>query len=102
MSYIGYIPKSIRHHQDLSPRDKLLYCEITACLDDNGICMKNNIYFAHVTGCTKSTISASMTKLRELNYIDVIIEKDRDTQKFKKRYITLKAMSDFQGEGSLE
>ena len=102
MSYIGYIPKPIRHHQDLSPRDKLLYCEITACLDDNGICIKNNIYFAHVTGCTKSTISASMTKLRELGFINVTIEKDQDSQKFKKRYIILKAMSDFQGGGSSE
>lgn len=102
MSYIGYIPKPIRHNIDLSPRDKLLYCEITASLDDYGICTKNNIYFAKVTGCTKSTISASMTKLRELNYIDVIIEKDKTTQKFKKRYIILKAMSNFQGGGNSE
>lgn len=101
MSYIGYIPKPIRHHKELSPRDKLLYCEITSSLDDSGVCMKNNIHFAHVTGCTKSTVSASMTKLRELGFINVIIEKDQDSQKFKKRYIILKAMSDFQGGGNL-
>ena len=102
MSYIGYIPKPIRHNVHLSPRDKLLYCEITACLDDSGICTKNNVYFAKVTGCTKSTVSASMTKLRELGYISIVIEKDEDSQKFKKRYISLKAVSDLQGGGNEE
>ena len=97
MSYIGYIPKPIRHSVDLSPRDKLIYCEITANLDDRGVCIKNNIYFSNVTGCTKATVSASMTKLRELDYIDVIIEKEENTQKFKKRYIILKAVSNLQG-----
>lgn len=99
MSYIGYIPKPIRHNIDLSPRDKLIYCEVTATLDDRGVCTKNNIYFSNVTGCTKATVSASMTKLRELDYIDVIIEKEENTQKFKKRYIILKAVSNLQGGG---
>ena len=102
MSYIGYIPKPIRHHPDLTPRDKLVYCEITATLDDDGICTKNNIYFANVSGCNKATVSASMTKLRELGCIDVIIEKDEDNQKFKKRYILLKAVSNLQGGGNPE
>ena len=95
MSYIGYIPKNVRHNPDLSPRDKLVYCEITATLDDGGVCLKNNIYFSNVLGCTKSTVSASMTQLREKGYIDIIIEKERGTQKFRKRYIIIKAMSDF-------
>lgn len=102
MSYIGYIPKPVRHNVKLSPRDKLLYCEITANLDDRGICVKNNIHFAHSTGCTKSTVSAGMTALRELGFISIIIEKEKDSQKFKKRYILLKTMSDFQGGGNLE
>jgi len=100
MSYIGYIPKPIRHNADLSPRDKLIYCEITSTLDDRGVCTKNNIYFSNVTGCTNATVSASMTKLRELDYIDVIIEKEENTQKFKKRYIILKAVSNLQGGGN--
>lgn len=100
MSYIGYIPTPIRHNDELSPRDKLLYCEITATLDDKGICTKNNIYFARVTGCSKGTVSASMTKLRELGYIDVVIEKEEVTQKFKKRYIMLKAVSDLSVGGN--
>lgn len=100
MSYIGYIPKPIRHNADLSPRDKLIYCEITSTLDDRGVCTKNNIYFSNVTGCTNATVSASMTKLRELDFIDVIIEKEENTQKFKKRYIILKAVSNLQGGGN--
>ena len=102
MSYIGYIPKPIRHSVILTPRDKLLYCEITANLDDRGICTKNNIHFANVTGCTKSTISAGMTALRELGFISIIIEKEKDSQKFRKRYIILKTTSDFQGGGNSE
>ena len=100
MSYIGYIPKPIRHNTDLSPRDKLIYCEVTATLDDDGICTKNNAYFAKVSDCTKATVSASMTKLRELGYISIIIEKDEDSQKFRKRYIIPKATSNLQGGGN--
>jgi len=100
MSYIGYINKPIRHHPDLSPRDKLVYCEITATLDDRGLCVKNNIYFSNVLNCTKSTISASMTKLREFGFIDIIIEKDSESQKFKKRYIILKTSTSFSGGGN--
>ena len=102
MSYIGYIPKPIRHNTDLSPRDKLIYCEVTATLDDDGICTKNNAYFAKVSDCTKATVSASMTKLRELGYISIIIEKDEDSQKFRKRYIIPKATSNLQGGGNEE
>ena len=100
--FIGYIPATIRYDQELSPRDKLIYCEITATLDKDGICTKNNIHFANTTGCTKSTVSASMTKLRERGYISIVIEKDQESQKFRKRYIVLTSMSDFQGGGNPE
>ncbi len=100
--YIGYIPANIRYDQELSPRDKLIYCEITATLNKDGICEKNNIHFANTTGCTKATVSASMTKLRERGYISIIIEKDEESQKFRKRYILLKTISNLQGGGNPE
>ena len=87
--YIGYIPANVRYDKNLSPRDKLIFCEITATLDENGVCTKNNIHFSKVFDVAKNTISASITNLRKHGYIHVQIEKDEKTQKFIKRYITM-------------
>lgn len=37
MSYFGYIPFHVRRSKTLSINSKILYAEITACLDDNGV-----------------------------------------------------------------
>ncbi|MFQ5454291.1 MAG: hypothetical protein ACE5D6_08910 [Candidatus Zixiibacteriota bacterium] len=89
MGYFGVIPVNIRHNPNLTMRDKVVYAEITATTDENGISTKNNAYFARVLCSSKGTISASITKLRELGYISVTIEKQEKTEKFIKRYISL-------------
>lgn len=86
--YIGYIPANIRYDKNLTPRDKLVFCEITATLDENGICTKNNIHFAKMLDTSKNTISTSITNLRKCGYISVLIEKEEKSQKFIKRYIS--------------
>ena len=87
MSFIGFIPIHVRHDAKLTPRDKVVYSEITANLNDDGICIKNNIHFANVLGCTKTTISSAMTNLRQGGFISIIIEKAEDSHKFIKRYV---------------
>ena len=87
--YIGYIPANVRYNDDLTTRDKLVYCEITANLDEKGICTKNNIHFAKVLNSSKNTISTCISKLRDHGYINTIIEKEQGTNKFLKRYISL-------------
>ena len=96
MAYFGVIPVNIRHNPNLTMRDKVIYAEITATMGENGISIKNNAYFARVLQASKGTISASITKLRELGYIAVTIEKQEKTEKFLKRYISLTPYTDIQ------
>jgi len=90
---MSYIPKFIRYNTDLSPLSKVLYAEIVDCMDVEGVCTKNNIYFSKILGYSKSTISSSLTQLREHGYISVYMEREEVTQKFIKRYIMLRATS---------
>lgn len=95
MSYNASIPTPIRRNPDLPPRAKILYAEITANLDDTGLCTINNVKFASWLSCTKATISASLRELRENGYISVVIIRDEETQKFVKRYIMPSPPSNF-------
>jgi len=85
-AYMGYIPSNVRYDKELSCRDKMIYCEITATLD-NGYCIKKNRYFSKAFGYSESSISKSITQLRRCGHINVNIEKDELTNKYKKRYI---------------
>ena len=86
--YYGFIPTYIRHHKDLKPSSKLLYSEIIACLEEDGVCIKRNIYFSNVLNISKDTASRCVAELRKNGYIHVIMEYEKGTNKFIKRYIT--------------
>jgi len=102
MSFIGFIPIHVRHNNKLNPRDKVVYSEITANLNEDGICVKNNVHFANVLNCTKTTISACMTSLRQAGFIYIVIEKDEVSKKFIKRYIMPLPYTNLQGGGNDE
>jgi hypothetical protein len=102
MSFMGYIPIHVRHDVKLTPRDKVVYSEITANLNESGVCLKNNIHFAKHLGCTKTTISSAMTNLRQGKFIAVVIEKAEDSHKFIKRYIMPLPYTNLQGGGNSE
>ena len=89
------MPPSIRYNKNLTCRDKLVYCEITATLQDD-CCKKKNSYFAKVLHSSNATISASITKLREQGFISVTIEHEQNTKKFLNRYIYI-TPSNFSG-----
>ena len=86
--YYGIIPINIRHHEELKPNAKLLYAEITACLEEDGVCVKRNIYFSKVLNISKPTVSNCLSSLRKFGFINVVLELEEGTQKFIKRYIT--------------
>ena len=87
--FYGFIPYDVRHHPDLKSSTKVLYAEITACLEKDGVCIKTNAYFSNVLGVGKTTISNCLTELRKYGFINVKIELQEKTQKFIKRYISL-------------
>jgi DNA-binding transcriptional ArsR family regulator len=86
--YFGIMPQYIRHNNELKPFSKVLYSEITSCLDDSGRCTKRNAHFIKVLGISSSTLSSGLTELRKNGFIDVEIQLQKGTQKFIKRYIT--------------
>jgi hypothetical protein len=86
--YMGVIPKDVRHHPKLKPNAKVLYAEIMSVLDENGICTKNNYYFSDVLNFTKDTASRCIAALKNNGFINVVIENEKGTNKFIRRYIT--------------
>tara|TARA_R100000152_G_C6768733_1_gene194312 strand:+ start:278 stop:1069 length:792 start_codon:yes stop_codon:yes gene_type:complete len=86
--YYGIIPREVRHCDKIKPNSKLVYSEVTACLESNGVCIKTNAYFSRKLGLTKTTISKCVTELRVNNFIFVDMEYEQGTLKFIKRYIT--------------
>tara|TARA_R110002020_G_scaffold165002_1_gene352224 strand:+ start:2592 stop:3383 length:792 start_codon:yes stop_codon:yes gene_type:complete len=86
--YMGVIPKDVRHHPKLKANAKVLYSEIMATLDENGICTKNNFYFSNVLNFTKETASRGIASLKNNGFINVVIENEKGTSKYIRRYIT--------------
>ena len=93
--YFGIMPQPIRHNKELKPFSKVLYSEIVSCLNENGQCTKRNAHFKKVLGTSSSTLSSSLTELRQSGFINVEIQLQKGTQKFIKRYIT---PANFSGE----
>lgn len=86
--YMGVIPKDVRHHPKLKPNAKVVYAEIMSVLDENGICTKNNFYFSNVLNFTKDTASRCIVSLKKYGFINVVIENEKGTNKYIRRYIT--------------
>ena len=87
-AFYGLLPRIIRHNKNLKPNSKVLYSEITATLDEDGVCTKTNSYFQNVLGIGKSAISNCLTELRGQGFICIVIEMKENSQRFIKRYIT--------------
>lgn len=87
-AYYGSIPLPIRHHQDIKPYSKLLYAEITACLNDDGKCVHRNTHFKKVLKMGSTTLSNSLNELRKAGFIHIEIQTEKGSNKFIKRYIT--------------
>jgi len=63
-----WIPREIYLNNDLSWTDKILLVEIES-LDNERGCFASNDYFAEFLGCTKTTISTSISKLKKLGFV---------------------------------
>tara|TARA_R100000734_G_scaffold1643_1_gene1733 strand:- start:867 stop:1652 length:786 start_codon:yes stop_codon:yes gene_type:complete len=87
-AYYCIIPKTILHHPKLKANAKLVYAEIMATLEDDGVCIKRNIHFANVLNISKDTASRAISELKNFGIIHVLLELEKGTEKFLKRYIT--------------
>lgn len=87
-AYMGFIPANIRYDNKLSARDKVIYSEITATIDGDR-CKKGNAYFQKIFNISSTTLGNCLRSLRERGYIEVHIEKAKNSHKVLNRYIYL-------------
>lgn len=66
-----WIPKEIYLDERLSALDKIILVEIDSLDGENG-CFASNEYLADFCQCSKNKISSAISKLVELNYLEVI------------------------------
>ena len=70
-NYYAILTSEVRYNQKLTPNAKLLYAEITALINMNGVCFASNNYFAKLYGKTKTTVSKGSKEI-DNRYIRII------------------------------
>lgn len=68
--FIG-VPRIILNDQTCLRADKLIYGMINSLSNNKEYCFASNSYFAKELGLTTKTVSKSLSKLKELNYIKI-------------------------------
>jgi len=73
----GIIPINIRRSQTIPDKAKLLYCEITATMNEQMECLLTNEEFAEILNVTPTTARRHIYDLRELGLINVTSGENR-------------------------
>lgn len=90
--YYSIIPATVRYDDQIPANAKLLYGEISALLDADGVCFASNQYFADLYGVTVKSISRLIGTLEAAGYIATLVEKD-EKGKVSRRKIALQMFS---------
>ena len=74
LAFIRYntlVPRIILNDQTCLRADKLIYGMINSLSNNKEYCFASNGYFAKELSLTTKTVSKSLSKLKELNYIKI-------------------------------
>ena len=85
-TYYAILTADVRYNPDLSPQEKLLFAEITALSNKDGLCTASNPYFSKLYSLSDVTISRQIKHLEELGFIN--IKYDKAGTKITKRFIS--------------
>lgn len=83
-TYYSVLPASVRYDKKLSASAKILYTEIVALTNKEGVCWASNAYFAKLYGVHVHTITSWVNELKDAEHIRV------ELKGFGKRYIYLR------------
>ena len=72
-NYYAILPADVRYDNNLSPREKLLYAEITALSNKEGYCWASSTYIAKQCGYSRVGVSRRISELAARGYIKVEI-----------------------------
>lgn len=87
-NYYSYIPAHVRY-ADITPNAKLLYAEITALLQMNGVCFASNSYFSKLYNKNKVTISRWISELKRNGFIKISFTYKEGSKEIANRYIQI-------------
>ena len=80
-SYYSILPAVVRYDKDLTANAKLLYGEISALTQKNGICFATNEYFSRLYNLSERAITRLICSLKNKGYIKVEIKNDIDNKR---------------------
>ena len=86
-TFYAIMPAAIRYDNDLTPNAKILYAEITALTQTNGVCWASDNYFMNLYGVERQTIQRWLKSLEDKGYICREVVYKTDKKKKKKRFI---------------
>lgn len=82
-NYYAVIPANVRYDKDLTTNAKLLYGEISALAQKNGVCFAKNEYFSKLYNLSERTISRLISSLKDKNYIKVEFDNSESSKKYR-------------------
>ena len=88
-SYYAVIPANVRYDREITDKAKLLYGEITALCNKNGVCTASNAYFANLYGVNATTISTLINTLVKRGYLESEIIYKEGTKEIQNRYLKI-------------
>jgi hypothetical protein len=87
-NYYAVIPAAVRY-ANITPNAKLLYAEITALLQMNGVCFATNKYFSLLYNKNKTTISRWINELKKNGFIEITYTYKEGSKEIANRYIQI-------------
>ena len=87
-SYYAILTADVRYSKDLKPMEKILYSEITALANMNGVCYATNKYFANLFDTSEETVSRWISNLRKYGFLMLKFHYLKGTKSIEKREIT--------------
>jgi len=88
-NYYAILTSEVRYNENLTPNAKLLYAEITALINMNGVCFASNSYFANLYGKSKTTVSKWVSELVKEGFVEVKLTYKEGSKEIDNRYITI-------------
>lgn len=88
-NYYAVIPAEVRYNNALTPNAKLLYGEITALANKEGICTATNRYFAELYNVSLVSVSSWVGQLAKLGYLKVTLKRKKGSKEIEERVIKI-------------
>ena len=88
-NYYAIIPAEIRYDNKLRDKAKLLYGEIVALSNKDGVCYASNKYFAELYNVSITTISLLIKELIENGYIESEFSYKENSKEIDHRYLKI-------------